>query len=56
VDNLRYQIIIRFIEKLALTKINHKDNQMLHTSSDGRKIRMAILSGFELDKILELQI
>ncbi len=43
VDNLRLAIqkILEFLEKLGLTYI-HKDNQLLHTSSDGRKIKIAV--------------
>jgi TnpA family transposase len=43
VDNLRLTIqkILEFLEKLSLTYI-HKDNQLLHTSSDGRKIKIAV--------------
>ncbi len=44
VDNLRLAIqkILEFLEKLGLTYI-HKDNQLLHTSSDGRKIKIAVM-------------
>lgn len=43
VDNLRLAIqkILEFLEKLGLTYI-HKDKQLLHTSSDGRKIKIAV--------------
>lgn len=43
VDNLRLAIqkILEFLEKLGLTYID-KDKQLLHTSSDGRKIKIAV--------------
>ncbi|MEN9391037.1 MAG: hypothetical protein RL017_334 [Pseudomonadota bacterium] len=43
VDNLRLanQIILELIQKLSLSHIHTKDRQLLHTSSDGRKIKVA---------------
>ena len=42
--NLAIQKILEYLDKLTLTHIYQKDQNILHTSSDGRKIGVAVAS------------